>query len=131
MDAAGAAARVRQLAVCCPVTAVPDRNRRTTVLQGYPEASLHVAGDRDIKEIPMDDVRTIEKTAPLPMSGDEYRYDRFTPRLLFRDLRFGNGAPAPGESLSAIELPTLDGGLIQIGGRRERPLLLVDRSPVR
>ncbi|MEE8331261.1 MAG: TlpA disulfide reductase family protein [Acidimicrobiia bacterium] len=73
-------------------------------------------------------MRTIERTDPLPQPGDEYRYDRFTPKLLFRDLRFGNGAPAPGDSLSAIELPTLDGGSIQVGGRRERPLLLVTGS---
>ena len=71
---------------------------------------------------------TIERTDPLPESGEAYRYDRFTPKLLFRDLRFGSEAPAPGDSLPAYDLPTLNGGSIQIGGRRERPLLLVTGS---
>jgi len=73
-------------------------------------------------------MRTIERTDPLPDSGDTYRYDRFTPKLLLRDMRFGSDALAPGDSLAAYELPTLDGGSIQLGGHRERPLLLVTGS---
>ena len=73
-------------------------------------------------------MRTIEKTNPLLESGDTYRYHRFTPKLLFRDLRFASDALSPGDSLSAYQLPTLDDGSIQIGGHRERPLLLVTAS---
>ncbi len=73
-------------------------------------------------------MRTIERTDPLSESGETYRYDRFTPGLLFKDLRFKGDALAPGDSLAAHELPTLEGGTIQIGGRRERPLLLVTGS---
>ena len=73
-------------------------------------------------------MRTIERTNPLPETGDTYRYDRFSPKLLFRDLRFSNDALAPGDFLSAYELPTLDGGSIQIGGDREQPLLVVTGS---
>jgi hypothetical protein len=73
-------------------------------------------------------MRTIEGTKPLPETGDAYRYDRFSPKLLFRDLRFSNDALAPGDSLSAHEVPTLDGGSIQIGGHRDQPLLLVTGS---
>ena len=80
------------------------------------------------KGLPGGTTRTIERTDPLPESGDAYRYDVFTPKLLFRDLRFGSDAPAPGDSLPAYELPTLDGWSIQIGGRRERPLLLITGS---
>jgi hypothetical protein len=71
-------------------------------------------------------MRTIERTNP--ETGDTYRYDRFSPKLLFRDLRFRNDALAPGDSLPAYELPTLDGGSIQIGGHRDQPLLLVTGS---
>lgn len=73
-------------------------------------------------------MRTIERTDPLSDSGDAYRYDHFTPKLLFRDLRFSSDTLAPGDSLSAYELPTLDGGSIQIGGHREKPMLLVTGS---
>ena len=73
-------------------------------------------------------MRTIERTDPLPDTGDAYRYDRFTPKLLLRDLRFSSHALAPGDSLSAHELATLDGSPITVGGHRERPLLLVTGS---
>ena len=73
-------------------------------------------------------MRTIERTDPLPYSGEVYRYDRVTPKLLLRDLRFSSDTLAPGDSLSAYELPTIDGGSIQVGGHRERPLLLVTGS---
>ncbi len=73
-------------------------------------------------------MRTTERIDALPESGDAYRYDRFTSKLLFRDLRFSSDALAPGDSLPGYELVTLEGGTIQIGGDRERPLLLVTGS---
>jgi hypothetical protein len=76
-------------------------------------------------EAPM---RTIERTDPLSDTGDAYRYDRFRPKLLLQDLRFSDNALAPGDSLAAYDLPTLDDGTIQIGGDREKPLLLVTGS---
>jgi len=71
---------------------------------------------------------SVDRTNSPPETGDAYRYDRFTTKLLFRDLRFSSKALEPGASLRAYELPTLDGGSIQIGGRRERPLLVVTGS---
>ena len=73
-------------------------------------------------------MRTTERIDALPESGDAYRYDRFTPGLLFRDLRFSSDALAPGDSLPRYELATLEGGTIHIGGDRERPLLLITGS---
>jgi len=73
-------------------------------------------------------MRTIERTDLVPDLGDAYRYDRFKPRLLVQDLRFSRDALAPGDSLAAYHLPTLDGGSIQIGGAREKPLLLITGS---
>ena len=73
-------------------------------------------------------MRTIERTDPLSDTGDAYRYDRFRPKLLLQDLRFSDDALAPGDSLAAYDLPTLDDGTIQIGGDREKPLLLVTGS---
>ncbi|MEA2000385.1 MAG: deiodinase-like protein [Actinomycetota bacterium] len=71
---------------------------------------------------------SVETTQSKAETGDAYRYDRFSTKLLFRDLRFSSNALGPGDSLSATELPTLDGGSIQIGGHRERPLLVVTGS---
>lgn len=73
-------------------------------------------------------MHTVQRTNPLPETGDAYRYNRFSHKLLFRDLRFSSDALAPGDVLAAYELPTLDGGSVQIGGDRERPLLLVTGS---
>jgi len=39
----------------------------------------------------------------------EYRYKRFTTRLLFRDLRFARNAARPGDSVPAFELLTTNG----------------------
>jgi thiol-disulfide isomerase/thioredoxin len=39
----------------------------------------------------------------------EYRYNRFTTRLLFRDLRFPRGAAAPGDRVPAFDLVTTTG----------------------
>ena len=48
----------------------------------------------------------------------DYRYKRFTTRLLFRDLRFGTDAPGPGDSFPSFELTTTSGG--------QRPFAAVD-----
>ncbi len=45
----------------------------------------------------------------LPTVGEDYRYKRFTTRLLFRDLRFRKGAAKPGEPFPLFELITTDG----------------------
>jgi len=39
----------------------------------------------------------------------DYRYKRFTTSLLFRDLKFGKSAAAPGDSLPSFELVTTSG----------------------
>lgn len=73
-------------------------------------------------------MQTIQTADPHPETGDAYRYGRFSPKLLFQDLRFSKKALAPGDVLSVHEVPTLDGGSIQIGGHREQPMLLVTGS---
>ena len=45
----------------------------------------------------------------LPSAGEDYRYKRFTTRLLFRDLRFRDGAAKPGEPFPLFELFTTEG----------------------
>jgi len=45
-------------------------------------------------------------------SLSEYRYKRFTTRLLFRDLRFRKGAAAPGDAFPEFELITTDGSTL-------------------
>ena len=39
----------------------------------------------------------------------DYRYQRFTTWLMFRDLRFARSAAAPGDSMPSFELTTTDG----------------------
>jgi len=43
------------------------------------------------------------------LAGRQYRYDRFTTGLLFRDLRFRKEAARPGDSLPAFALVPTDG----------------------
>lgn len=43
------------------------------------------------------------------LAGRQYRYDRFTTSLLFRDLRFRKEAARPGDSPPAFALATTDG----------------------
>lgn len=63
---------------------------------------------------------------PATLAGRRYRYDRFTTRLLFRDLRFRKGAAGPGDSLPAFELVTTDGdGLVNQDLLGNKPLLLI------
>jgi thiol-disulfide isomerase/thioredoxin len=42
-------------------------------------------------------------------AATDYRYKRFTTRLLFRDLRFGKEAAGPGDSFPSFELLTTNG----------------------
>ncbi|MEA3278098.1 MAG: deiodinase-like protein [Pseudomonadota bacterium] len=58
--------------------------------------------------------------------GRQYRYDRFTTSLLFRDLRFRKEAARPGDALPAFALVTTDGDSL---GKQDlpadKPLLLI------
>lgn len=63
---------------------------------------------------------------PATLAGSQYRYERFTTSLLFRDLRFRKGAAGPGDSLPAFELVTTDGdGLVNQDLLGNKPLLLI------
>lgn len=53
----------------------------------------------------------------------EYLYEHFYGDLLREDQRFRTG-PAPGMRMPEVELETLGGERIHIGGRRDRPMLL-------
>ena len=44
-----------------------------------------------------------------PEPNDNYRYKRFTTRLLFRDLRFGKESASPGDAIPPFELLTTEG----------------------
>jgi hypothetical protein len=57
----------------------------------------------------------------------DYRYDRFTFRLLTEDLRFHDGALAPGDVLTFEEMPDSNGSVVRLVGTG-RPLLLVTGS---
>ena len=46
---------------------------------------------------------------PTRCTVNEYRYNRFTTSLLFRDLRFRTDAAAPGDLFPDFELITTDG----------------------
>lgn len=56
-----------------------------------------------------------------------YRYDRFTTKLLLRDLRFHRGALAPGDPLRVPSLTDSRGGAVRLSGT-DRPVLLVTGS---
>jgi hypothetical protein len=45
--------------------------------------------------------------------GNDYRYKRFTTRLLFRDLQFRPGSAKPGDALPPFELVTTGGGCLE------------------
>lgn len=56
----------------------------------------------------------------------EYRYKRFTTRLLFRDLRFRGNAAGPGDSFPAFELVTTNGDrLVNEDIFGDRPVLFI------
>ncbi len=46
---------------------------------------------------------------PATLADKQYRYDRFTIRLLLRDMRFRKGAAVPGDPVPAFNLVTTDG----------------------
>ena len=59
-------------------------------------------------------------------SSDEYRYKRFTTRLLFKDLRFATDAAGPGDSFPPFDLITTDGNrLTNSDVFAEQPVLFV------
>ncbi len=66
-------------------------------------------------------------TAVSTTSADaEYRYKKFTTRLLFRDLRFRREAARAGDPLPAFELITTQGDRMKSGDLAgDRPLLLI------
>jgi hypothetical protein len=64
---------------------------------------------------------------PIETVDTEYRYDHFTVKLLVEDLRFHDGALAPGDVLALEEMPDSDGSAIRLVGTG-RPLLLVTGS---
>lgn len=57
----------------------------------------------------------------------DYRYDRFTTRLLLRDLRFHRGGLAPGDPLRISSLTDARGEAVRLSGV-DRPVLLVTGS---
>ena len=62
----------------------------------------------------------------LPTVGEDYRYKRFTTRLLFRDLRFRKGAAKPGDPFPAFELFTTDGErLVNSDVFGDKPVLFI------
>ncbi len=46
---------------------------------------------------------------PATLADRQYRYDRFTTRLLLRDMRFRKGAAGPGDLVPTFKLVTTDG----------------------
>ena len=57
---------------------------------------------------------------------NEYRYERFTTRLLFRDLRFASDSAAPGDSIPDFELITTDGKRLKRSDVfRDKPVLII------
>lgn len=64
----------------------------------------------------------------MPTLTSDYRYHRFTPKLLLEDLRFGAHGLTPGDELAPIELPTTAGDQLTVGGPRSKPMLLITGS---
>ncbi len=57
---------------------------------------------------------------------NEYRYNRFTTSLLFRDLRFRKDAAAPGDLFPDFELITTDGArLVKEDVFGDKPVIFV------
>ena len=60
------------------------------------------------------------------LAGRQYRYKRFTTRLLLRDLRFRKGAPGSGDSFPAFELITTSGDRLANGDVfADKPVLFI------
>ena len=63
---------------------------------------------------------------PATLADRQYRYDRFTTRLLLRDMRFRKGAAGPGDLVPTFKLVTTDGGeLTDQDVFGNRPVLLL------
>jgi len=64
--------------------------------------------------------------APEPAADAEYRYERFTTQLLFRDLRFQSAEVKVGDRLPMTEMFTIDGDRVSMADLAAgRPVLLV------
>jgi len=69
---------------------------------------------------------TIDIHGSTTMNVNEYRYRRFTTRLLFRDLRFGKDGARPGDSFPTFELVTTNGDrLINSDVFGDKPVLFI------
>ncbi|MEU3251476.1 TlpA disulfide reductase family protein [Streptomyces sp. NPDC006997] len=55
----------------------------------------------------------------------DYRFERFSTRLLIDDMTFGRDAPGPGSRLPEFDLPTLDGDRFASHALGPRPVLMV------
>ena len=53
---------------------------------------------------------------PIESLDPDYRYDRFTFRLLTEDLRFHDGALDPGDVLTVEEMPDSNGSVFRLVG---------------
>ena len=63
---------------------------------------------------------------PSRSADKEYRYQRFTTMLLFRDMRFRKGGVAPGDAIPDFSIATTDGDeLTKQDVLGEKPLLLI------
>jgi hypothetical protein len=69
----------------------------------------------------------MSSSPPIESVVADYRYDRFTFRLLTEDLRFHEGVLAPGDVLTIDEMPESGGSVVRPVGMG-RPLLLVTGS---
>lgn len=66
------------------------------------------------------------KTLSAGHGDGAYRYDSFTTRLMLADLRFGPGAPRPGDPFPDFDLTTLDGARLRSEDLlRRRPFVIV------
>lgn len=71
-------------------------------------------------------MNTANISRPLPEITNDYRYRRFTTRLLFRDLWFGKDSAKPGDSLPAFELMTTSGDrLVNSDVFSDKPVLFI------
>lgn len=63
-----------------------------------------------------------------PDARHQYRYDAFRTRDMLADLRFGPAGVEPGQAIRPVTLPTAGGPPATIGGRRDRPMVVVTGS---
>lgn len=62
------------------------------------------------------------------MTAASYAYEHVSPDILSEDMQFRKGAPAAGDRLPEIDLPTMDGGRFRTADIVGRPVLLVTES---